>query len=132
MGYAPEYVEAMHLMLQQDHPDDYVIGTGETHSIREFLDEAFGYMDMDWKQYVEIDPRYFRPTEVDYLLADPSKAREKLGWQPKVHFRQLVRIMVDADLELMGLECPGQGRKIMQEMEKGWHRWEHQVVSMER
>lgn len=131
-GYAPEYVEAMHLMLQQDQPDDYVIGTGETHSIREFLDEAFGYLDMDWKQYVEIDPRYFRPTEVDYLLADPSKAREKLGWQPKVHFKQLVRIMVDADLELMGLECPGQGRKIMQEMEKGWHRWEHQVVSMER
>ena len=131
-GYAPEYVEVMHMMLQQDHPDDFVIGTGETHSIREFLDEAFGYMDMDWKQYVEIDPRYFRPTEVDYLLADPSKAREKLGWQPKVHFKQLVRIMVDADLELMGLECPGQGRKIMQEMEKGWHRWEHQVVSMER
>ena len=83
-GYAPEYVEAMHLLLQQDHPDDFVIGTGESHSIREFLDEAFGYADMDWHKYVEIDPRYFRPTEVDYLLADPSKAKRELGWEPKI------------------------------------------------
>ena len=131
-GYAPEYVEAMHLILQQDNPDDFVIGTGESHSIREFLDEAFGYVDMDWKECVEIDPRYFRPTEVDFLLADASKAREKLGWEPCIHFKQLVKIMVDADLELLGLDSPGEGRKILSQMEKGWHRWEHQVVSMER
>jgi GDPmannose 4,6-dehydratase len=131
-GYAPEYVEAMQLILQQDNPDDYVIGTGESHSIREFLDEAFGYVDMDWKECVEIDPRYFRPTEVDFLLADATKAREKLGWEPRIHFKQLVKIMVDADLELLGLDSPGEGRRILGQMEKDWHRWEHQVVSMER
>jgi GDPmannose 4,6-dehydratase len=130
-GYAPEYVEAMHLILQQDSPEDYVIGTGESHSIREFLDEAFGYVDMDWREFVEIDPRYFRPTEVDFLLADATKSREKLGWEPHIHFRQLVRIMVDADLELFGLDSPGEGRQILGQMEKSWHRWEHQVVSME-
>ncbi|MCA1954923.1 MAG: GDP-mannose 4,6-dehydratase [Anaerolinea sp.] len=131
-GYAPEYVEAMWLMLQQEKPSDYVIGTGQSHSIREFLDEAFGYVGMDWHQYVEIDPRYFRPTEVDYLFSDPSRAREELGWQPKVHFHELVRIMVDADLELQGLPCPGEGKKILKERFTGWHRWEDQVVSMER
>jgi len=98
-GYAPEYVEAMWLMLQQDEPDDYVIATGETHSVREFLDEVFGLLDLDWQPYVEIDPRYYRPTEVDLLLGDPSKAREKLGWQPRVTFKELARIMVEADLE---------------------------------
>jgi GDPmannose 4,6-dehydratase len=98
-GYAPEYVEAMWLMLQQDEPDDYVIATGETHSVSEFLDEVFGLLDLDWRQYVEIDPRYYRPSEVDLLLGDASKAREKLGWQPKVTFRELARIMVEADLE---------------------------------
>lgn len=131
-GYAPEYVEAMWLINQQEKPDDYVIGTGESHSISDFLDEAFGYAGMDWHQYVEIDPRYFRPTEVDYLLADPSKARKQLNWQPRVKFHELVRIMVDADLELAGLECPGEGKKIMAERFQDWHRWEHQVVSMER
>ncbi|WP_299024820.1 GDP-mannose 4,6-dehydratase [uncultured Thermanaerothrix sp.] len=132
-GYAPEYVEAMWLMLQQDQPDDYVIGTGEAHSVREFLDEAFGYVGLDWHDYVRIDPRYFRPTEVDYLLADASKARRELGWEPKVRFRELVRIMVDADLELMGLPSPGEGKRILAErFSSGWHRWEHQVVSMER
>jgi GDPmannose 4,6-dehydratase len=131
-GYAPEYVEVMWKMLQQDQPRDYVIGTGEAHSIREFLDEAFGYAGMDWHQYVEIDPRYFRPTEVDYLLSDPSRSRTELNWEPKVCFHELVRIMVDADLELQGLPCPGEGRKLVSERFGGWHRWEHQVVSMER
>lgn len=130
-GYAPEYVEAMHLLLQQDEPGDYVIGTGESHSIREFLDESFGYAGMDWHKYVEIDPRYFRPTEVDYLLADPTKFKQKVGWEPKVKFHELVRIMVDADLELLGLSHPGEGRKIIDEKFDGWHRWEHQKTSME-
>ena len=97
-GYAPDFVEAMWLMLQQDAPDDYVIATGETHSVRELLDEAFGRVGLDWQKYVEVDARYFRPAEVDVLIGDASKAREKLGWQPKVGFRELVHIMVDADL----------------------------------
>ncbi len=131
-GYAPEYLEMMHLLLQQDSPDDYAIGTGEAHSVRDFLDEAFGYVDMDWHKYVEIDPRYFRPTDVDYLLCDPTKARTKLGWQPKVKFHELVRIMVDADLELLNLPKPGEGKRIIDEKFNGWHRWEHQVVSMDK
>jgi len=131
-GYAPEYVEAMHLILQQDKPTDFVIGTGESHSPREFLEEAFSYAGLDWQPYVKIDPRYYRPTEVDFLMSDPSQAREALGWAPKVHFHELVRIMVDADLELAGLPCPGEGRRILEERFTGWHRWEHQVVSMER
>ena len=98
-GYARDYVEAMWTMLQQDEPDDFVIATGETHSVREFLDEAFGHLDLDWKKHVEIDPRYFRPTEVDLLLGDASKAKRILGWKPKVHFKELVKLMVDADLE---------------------------------
>ena len=98
-GYARDYVEAMWMMLQQDRPDDYVIATGETHSVREFLDEAFGHLDLDWKKYVEIDPRYFRPTEVDLLLGDASKAKKLLGWKPQVRFKELVKLMVDADLE---------------------------------
>ncbi len=97
-GYAGDFVEAMWLMLQQDDPDDFVIATGETHSVREFLDEAFGYLALDWKQHVEIDPRYFRPAEVDLLIGDASKARKKLRWEPKVGFTQLVRMMIDADL----------------------------------
>ena len=98
-GYAKDYVEAMWMMLQQDRPDDYVIATGETHSVREFLDEAFGHLDLDWKKYVEVDPRYFRPTEVDLLLGDASKAKKILGWKPRVLFKDLVRLMVDADME---------------------------------
>jgi GDPmannose 4,6-dehydratase len=131
-GYSPEYVEAMHLILDQDKPDDFVIGTGESHSVREFLDEAFGYANLDWHDYVKIDPHYYRPTEVDYLLSDPSRARKELNWTPKVHFHELVRIMVDADLELAGQTSPGEGRKILDERFAGWHRWEHQVISMER
>jgi len=98
-GYAIDYMEAVWLMLQQDEPDDYVIATGETNSVRDFLGEAFGYVDLDWQKYVEIDPRYYRPTEVDVLLGDASKARQKLGWRPRVKFRDLVRMMVDADLQ---------------------------------
>jgi GDPmannose 4,6-dehydratase len=100
-GYAPDYVEAMWLMLQQDTPTDLVLATGEAHSVREFLEEAFSYKDLDWREFVEIDPRYFRPTEVDFLLGDASKARQLLGWQPRVTFRELVRIMVDADLQAL-------------------------------
>src|ERR687884_412376 len=92
-GHAKDYVEAMGLMMQAEQPDDYVIATGETHSVREFLDEAFGLLDLDWTGYVEIDPRYYRPPEVDLLLGDATKAREKLGWEPKVDFKQLVRLM---------------------------------------
>jgi GDPmannose 4,6-dehydratase len=99
-GYAPDYVEAMWLMLQQETPDDFVIGTGEAHSVRDFLDEAFGYVGLDWHDYVRIDERYFRPNEVDYLLADPSKAKSELGWWPRITFCELVHIMVDADLAL--------------------------------
>ena len=102
-GYAKDYVEAMWLMLQQDKADDYVIATGETHSVREFLDEAFGLVGLDWKKYVEIDPRYYRPAEVDILLGDPTKAKEKLGWQPKTTFKELVKIMLDYDLKSVGL-----------------------------
>ncbi len=112
-GYAPEYVETMWLMLQQGKPDDYVIGTGESHSVREFVEEAFAYVDLDWKPYVKIDPRYFRPTEVELLLADYTKAKKKLGWSPKVTFKELVRIMVDADLEGASLKAPGEGKAIM-------------------
>jgi len=129
-GYAPEYVEAMLLMMQQEKADDYVIGTGETHSVREFLEEAFGYAGMNCEDYVRIDERYFRPTEVDLLLSNPSKAKEQLNWQPKVKFKDLVRIMVDADLELMGLDCPGEGRRVIEERFGGWHRWDQQVISM--
>jgi len=97
-GYAKDYVQAMWLMLQQPEPDDYVIATGETHSVREFLETAFGYVNLRWEDYVEIDPRYFRPTEVELLIGDASKAKQKLGWTPKVSFTELVKIMVDADL----------------------------------
>lgn len=103
-GHAKDYVRAMWLMLQTDVPDDYVIATGETHSVREFLDESFGLLDLDWKEYVEKDPRYYRPAEVDLLLGDATKAREQLGWEPEVNFKQLVRMMVDHDLVLAQAE----------------------------
>jgi GDPmannose 4,6-dehydratase len=97
-GYAKEYVEAMWLMLQQQQADDYVIAAGEAHSVREFLEEAFSYAGLDWRKHVEIDPKYFRPVEVDLLLGDPRKAKEKLGWEAKTKFKELVRLMVDADM----------------------------------
>lgn len=102
-GYAKDYVEAMWLMLQQEKAEDYVIATGETHSVREFLDEAFGLVGLDWKKYVEIDATYYRPAEVDLLLGDSTKAREKLGWKPKTTFKELVKIMLEYDLNNLGL-----------------------------
>ena len=99
-GFAGDYVEAMWLMLQHDEPDDFVVATGETYSIRQFLDLSFSHLDLDWQDYVEIDPRYFRPTEVGLLLGDFSKAKERLGWEPKVTFEQLAQMMVEADMKL--------------------------------
>lgn len=101
-GYAPEYVEAMWKMMQQNEPDDYVIATGETHTVKEFVEEAFNLVGLNWKDHVKIDPKYYRPAEVDLLLGDCTKAKEKLGWEPKVKFKQLVKIMVEADLEKNG------------------------------
>jgi GDPmannose 4,6-dehydratase len=106
-GYAGDYVEAIWRMLQQSHPDDYVIATGESHSVREFLEEAFGILELDWKKYTEIDHRYFRPTEVDVLLGDASKAKKKLNWEPQVRFKDLVRLMVEADLKVERIRLEG-------------------------
>jgi GDPmannose 4,6-dehydratase len=106
-GYAPEYVEAQWRMLQQDKGDDYVVATGETHSIREFLDVAFALVDLDWNKHVKIDPRYYRPAEVDLLIGDAAKAKKLLGWEPKTTFKELVRIMVQADQELLALQLSG-------------------------
>ncbi len=106
-GFAGDYVKAMWLMLQQSKPEDYVIATGATHSVREFLEEAFDYVGLSWRRYVEIDKRYFRPTEVDVLIGDSRKARKKLKWTPKVNFKQLVRMMVDADMEFVAKQLHG-------------------------
>ncbi|MFM2062683.1 MAG: hypothetical protein RLZZ507_2353 [Cyanobacteriota bacterium] len=105
-GYAKDYVRAMWLMLQQDQPDDYVIATGETHSVREFLELAFGYVNLNWEDYVEFDQRYLRPAEVDLLIGDPTKAQQKLGWKPSVTFKELVALMVEADLQALGHTSP--------------------------
>lgn len=146
-GFAPEYAVCQWLMLQQDKPDDYVIGTGESHTVREFVENAFNYagVEIEWKGngiaekgivrslsgistlntgdiIIEIDSRYFRPTEVDFLLADASKAKKKLGWQPKITFDELIKIMVDADMELYGLTPRGEGEKILQEKKINWTR----------
>jgi GDPmannose 4,6-dehydratase len=99
-GYAGDYVEAMWLILQQDKPDDFVIATGESHSVREFVEEVFGYLNMDWHKYVEVDPMYFRPTEVDILQGDATKAQKVLGWKSKVSFRELAKMMTDADMKI--------------------------------
>ncbi|MBI4708481.1 MAG: GDP-mannose 4,6-dehydratase [Candidatus Omnitrophica bacterium] len=143
-GFAPEYVECQWLILQQDRADDYVIGTGESHSVREFLEHAFNYVgieiewrgkDLDEKGFVrssahshiktgdvliDIDPRYFRPAEVDFLLADSSRAKKKLGWTPKIVFNELVKIMVDTDMGLVNLNSPGDGAKILQDKNIHW------------
>jgi len=121
-GFAPDYVEAMWLMLQQDRPDDLVIATGSTHSVEEFLTEAFSYAGLDHKEYVEIDQKYFRPTEVDVLRGDPSRAREKLGWEPRVDFSELVKIMMDSDMHEAGLEPVGEGIEILKTKGFGWMR----------
>jgi GDPmannose 4,6-dehydratase len=104
-GYAKEYVEVMWLMLQQEAPDDYVVATNETHSVREFCAEAFALLDLDWERYVRLDKRYERPAEVDLLIGDASKARQRLGWEPRVRFKELVRLMIEADLELAKREA---------------------------
>ena len=104
-GHAKDYVEAMWKILQQKTPDDYVISTGESHSVKEFITEVFSYLDLDWNEYVEIDPYYFRPTEVLSLLGDSSKAKERLKWEPKIKFNELVRIMTEHDLELAEREA---------------------------
>ena len=127
-GYAPEFVEAMWLMLQQEKPEDFVIGTGETHTIEEFLEEAFCYVNRDWRQYVEIDERYYRPTEVNALLADPSKAIKELKWEPKIKFKDLVKIMVDCDMEQAGVKPPCEGGKIL---EKTGLRWTNNKTTLE-
>ncbi len=113
-GYAPEYVWAMWKMLQLEGPDNFVIGTGDTHSVREFLEEAFGYVGLDWEDYVKIDEKYFRPTEVEQLRADASRAKRVLGWEPRLSFRELVRVMVDADFRREGLSPVGEGDRILE------------------
>lgn len=112
-GYAPEYVEFMWRMLQSDKPEDFVIGTGETHSVEEFVNEAFRYANLNPKDHIKIDPRYFRPVEVEQLIADPRKAKEKMGWDPKVKFKDLVKIMIDADMRAIDLKPIGEGDKIL-------------------
>jgi GDPmannose 4,6-dehydratase len=120
-GYAPEYVEAMWKILQLDKPEDFVIGTGEAHSVREFVERAFSYVDLQFEKHVEIDRRYFRPTEAEELVADPRKAEKKLGWVPKIKFEDLMKIMVDADMRKIGLEPIGEGDEILEKRFSG--RW---------
>lgn len=122
-GYAPEYVEAMWRILQQEEPADFVLGTGEVHSVEEFVEEAFNYVDLDWRSYVEFDSKYLRPAEVDCLIADSSKARERFSWSPRISFKEIVRIMVDADMEAVGLKPMGQGNAILEAKFGDWHQW---------
>ena len=126
-GYAPEYVHGMWRMLQHDQPGDYVLGTGQSHTIEEFVTEAFGYVGLDWREHVEIDAKYFRPTEVDFLMADSSKARLVLGWEPKIDFKDLVHIMVDADLSALSFAPIGKGKHILLNKFGNWHQWDSAV-----
>jgi GDPmannose 4,6-dehydratase len=121
-GFAPEYVEVMWKMLQSEEPQDFVIGTGEGHTVREFLENSFSYAGLDYRKYLEVDARYFRPTEVDAIIADPTKARTKLAWDPKIKFGDLVKIMVDADMRASGLDAIGEGDEILRKTfpEKWW------------
>jgi GDPmannose 4,6-dehydratase len=119
-GYAPEYVECQWRMLQENRPGDYVIGTGESHSVEEFVKEAFSYVNLDWREFVELDPMYLRPTEVDHLCADITKVQRELDWSPKVTFQELVRIMVDADLRVAGLQPPGDGESLLKDKGLRW------------
>jgi len=122
-GFAPEYVEAMWMILQQKEPQDFVIGTGETHSVREFVEEVFSYAGLDSEKHVKIDQRYYRPTEVEVLIADASKAKNQLKWNPKVKFSELAKVMVDSDMRKAGIEPIGEGDKILQKLfpEKWWN-----------
>ncbi|MCE5338443.1 MAG: GDP-mannose 4,6-dehydratase [Methanomicrobiaceae archaeon] len=123
-GFAPEYIECMWRILQNSQPDDFVIGTGETHSVKEFVEESFAYVDLDIEEHIKIDPRYFRPTEVESLIADATKANKELMWTPKIKFKDLVRIMVDADMRAAGLEPQGEGDEILAKKvpDKWWQR----------
>ncbi len=112
-GFAPEYVTLMWKILQQKKPNDYVMGTGETHSVKDFVEKTFSYVGLDWEKYVKIDPRYYRPTETDDLIADCKKGKKELGWSPKIRFDDLVKIMVDADMRTFGLEPIGEGDEII-------------------
>jgi GDPmannose 4,6-dehydratase len=127
-GYAPEYVSAMWKILQQDEPDDFVIGTGSSYSIRDFLDEVFTYAGLNWHDYVKFDPRYLRPSEVPELRASPEKSHSELGWDPKIDLPKLVRIMVDADLASIGLDPVGEGAAILDTEFDSWHTWESSVM----
>ena len=120
-GFAPEYAEMMWKILQQNSPDDFVLGTDEAHSVQEFVEGAFSYAGLDWEKYVKTDSRYFRPTEVEEIVADSNKARKKLRWQPKIGFRELVKIIVDADMRQLGLKPLGEGDRILKE--KFTNRW---------
>lgn len=130
-GYAPEYVEVMWQLMNEAPTGDYVVGTGETHSIREFLEEAFSYAGMNWQEFVKTDQRFFRPTEVNYLCADPSHVRQQLGWEPRIRFKELVRIMVDADLAKQSQPYPGEGRALLEKYFGHWHTWDNQLQSMD-
>jgi GDPmannose 4,6-dehydratase len=127
-GYAPEYVEAIWQMLQQEAAEDYVLGTGEAHSVREFVEEAFAYAGLDWRKYVKKSERYLRPLEVDMLVANPRKAKAKLGWEPRITFRDLVAIMVDADVEAAGLISRGTGKAILEQKIGHWNQWHNSVT----
>ena len=126
-GYAPEYVEAMWRIMQLDEPGDFVLGTGEEHSVEEFVSEAFNYVDRDWRQHVEFDSKYLRPAEVDCLVADSAKARDRLQWAPRITFKEIVRIMVDADLEAVGEKPIGEGNMILESKFGDWHQWKGSV-----
>jgi GDPmannose 4,6-dehydratase len=121
-GYAPEYVETMWKILQENKPEDFVIGTGEQHSVREFVEQAFSYVGLDWEKYVKIDPRYFRPTETEDLVASSSKAEKTLGWKPKVRFKELMKILIDADMRKAGLDPIGEGDEILRKkiLDRWW------------
>jgi GDPmannose 4,6-dehydratase len=120
-GYAPEYVEVMWQILQQDKPDDFVVGTGEQHSVKEFVEQAFSYVGLDWKKYVKIDQKYFRPVETEDLAADSRKIKKTIGWKPKIAFKDLVKIMVDADMRKAGLKPIGEGDEII--LKKFKNKW---------
>jgi GDPmannose 4,6-dehydratase len=123
-GFAPEYVELMWRILQQDTPGDFVIGTGESHSVADFVNECFHYVGLDWKDYVEVDPRYFRPLEVNTLIADASTARQRLNWEPRIAFSDVVKIMMDADMGDLGIQPVGQGIKILKQNFPDWRLWQ--------
>jgi GDPmannose 4,6-dehydratase len=129
-GYAPEFVEGMWMMLQRESPDDFVLGTGESHSVEEFVQEAFSYAGLDWEKYVEFDRRYIRPLDNMALESDASKAELELGWTPKISYAELVRIMVDADMEEQGLQPSGEGARILAEKSPEWHQWKGSVTSL--